>query len=33
VIDVMTDPEAYPPITFFEGALEKVRAGRERATA
>jgi acetolactate synthase I/II/III large subunit len=33
VIDVMTDPEAYPPITFFEGALEKVRAGREKVGA
>jgi acetolactate synthase-1/2/3 large subunit len=31
VIDVVTDPEAYPPITFFEGTLEKVRA--ERAAA
>ena len=29
VLDVVTDPEAYPPITFFEGALEKVRAERE----
>ena len=28
VIDVMTDPEAFPPITFFEGALEAVRAER-----
>ncbi len=29
LIDVHTDPEAYPPITFFDGALEKVRAARE----
>ena len=29
VIDVVTDPEAYPPITFFEKKLEQVRAGRE----
>ena len=29
LLDVVTDPEAYPPITFFEGALEKVRAARE----
>jgi acetolactate synthase-1/2/3 large subunit len=28
VIDVVTDPEAYPPITFFEKKLEQVRAGR-----
>ncbi len=28
VIDVITDPEAYPPITFFENKLEKVRASR-----
>jgi acetolactate synthase I/II/III large subunit len=28
VIDVITDPEAYPPITFFENKLEQVRAGR-----
>jgi len=27
VIDVLTDPDAYPPITFFEGKLEQVRAG------
>ena len=33
VIDVMTDPMAYPPITFFEGALEKVRAEREKVGA
>ena len=26
VIDVVTDPEAYPPITFFEPKLEQVRA-------
>ena len=30
LIDVHTDPEAYPPITFFDGALEHVRAARER---
>ena len=30
LLDVVTDPEAYPPITFFEGTLEKVRAARER---
>ncbi len=29
VIDVVTDPEAYPPITFFEKKLEQVRADRE----
>lgn len=29
LIDVVTDPEAYPPITFFEGTLEKVRGERE----
>ncbi len=29
LLDVVTDPEAYPPITFFEGALERVRAERE----
>jgi acetolactate synthase-1/2/3 large subunit len=29
VIDVITDPEAYPPITLFEGALERVRAARQ----
>ncbi len=29
LLDVVTDPEAYPPITFFEGAIEKVRAARE----
>ena len=29
LIDVVTDPEAYPPITFFDGALEKVRAARQ----
>ncbi len=28
LIDVDTDPEAYPPITFFEGTLERVRAER-----
>ena len=28
LLDVVTDPEAYPPITFFEGTLEKVRAER-----
>lgn len=28
VIDVVTDPEAYPPITFFETRLDKVRADR-----
>ena len=28
VIDVITDPEAYPPITFFEKRLEQVRASR-----
>jgi hypothetical protein len=26
---VITDPEAYPPITLFEGALERVRAARQ----
>ena len=29
LLDVVTDPEAYPPITFFEGTLERVRAERE----
>jgi acetolactate synthase-1/2/3 large subunit len=33
LIDVVTDPFAYPPITFFEGALERVRAARETADA
>jgi acetolactate synthase I/II/III large subunit len=33
VIDVITDPLAYPPITFFEGTLEKVRAEREKVGA
>ena len=32
VLDVVTDPEAYPPITFFEGTLEQVRAAREGRT-
>lgn len=31
VIDVVTDPLAYPPITFFEGTLERIRADREAA--
>ena len=31
LIDVVTDPEAYPPITFFEGTLERVRGERESA--
>jgi acetolactate synthase-1/2/3 large subunit len=31
LIDVVTDPEAYPPITFFEGTLDRVRAKREIA--
>lgn len=31
LIDVVTDPQAYPPITFFEGTLERVRAAREGA--
>lgn len=29
LIDVVTDPEAYPPITFFDETLERVRAGRQ----
>jgi acetolactate synthase-1/2/3 large subunit len=29
VLDVITDPEAYPPITFFDGELERVRAARQ----
>ena len=29
VIDVVTDPEAYPPITFFDETLDRVRAGRQ----
>jgi acetolactate synthase-1/2/3 large subunit len=28
VIDVITDPEAYPPITLFDEKLERVRAAR-----
>ena len=28
IIDVMTDPEAYPPITLFDDALETVRRSR-----
>jgi acetolactate synthase-1/2/3 large subunit len=33
LIDVVTDPEAYPPITFFEATLDRVRAAREAAPA
>ena len=33
LIDVVTDPNAYPPITFFEGALDSVRAAREKVDA
>jgi acetolactate synthase-1/2/3 large subunit len=33
LIDVHTDPLAYPPITFFEGALDRVRSGREKVEA
>jgi acetolactate synthase-1/2/3 large subunit len=29
VIDVLTDAEAYPPITFFDDTLERVRAARK----
>ncbi len=29
VIDVITDPHAYPPITFFEGTLDRVREARD----
>jgi acetolactate synthase-1/2/3 large subunit len=29
VIDVFTDPDAYPPITLFDGTLERVRAARK----
>jgi acetolactate synthase-1/2/3 large subunit len=29
VLDVVTDPDAYPPITFFDGELERVRAARK----
>jgi acetolactate synthase-1/2/3 large subunit len=29
VIDVITDPEAYPPITLFDETLERVRAERQ----
>jgi acetolactate synthase-1/2/3 large subunit len=32
LIDVDTDPEAYPPITLFHDKLEAVRA-RQRAAA
>lgn len=28
VLDVVTDPEAYPPITLFDGKLDSVRASR-----
>ena len=31
LLDVVTDPQAYPPITFFDGSLERVRAEREEA--
>ncbi len=30
IIDVMTDPEAYPPITLFDDSLEKVRRTRSQ---
>jgi acetolactate synthase-1/2/3 large subunit len=30
VLDVDTDPEAYPPITFFDDKLETIRAQRNR---
>jgi acetolactate synthase-1/2/3 large subunit len=33
LIDVVTDPLAYPPITFFEGTLDSVRAARESVDA
>ena len=33
LIDVVTDPQAYPPITFFEGTLDRVRTEREAAPA
>lgn len=29
LLDVITDADAFPPITFFDGALQKVRAVRE----
>jgi acetolactate synthase-1/2/3 large subunit len=29
VLDVDTDPEAYPPITLFDEKLESIRAGRK----
>ena len=28
VLDVITDPEAYPPVTFFDG-LDDIRKARE----
>ena len=31
LIDVDTDPEAYPPITLFDGKLDAVRAQRRQA--
>lgn len=31
VIDVDTDPEAYPPITLFDGTLDAIRAQRKSA--
>lgn len=31
VIDVVTDPSAYPPLTAFDGKLEAVRAARAQA--
>jgi acetolactate synthase-1/2/3 large subunit len=33
LIDVHTDPLAYPPITFFEETLDRIRAGREKVEA
>jgi acetolactate synthase-1/2/3 large subunit len=30
VIDVITDPEAYPPITLFDEKLERVRTARDK---